>query len=108
MLQANPTLTPLQVYSILQKTAIDMNTGGFDFDTGYGYIDANAAVRTALNFAVVIKHKPYKRPNLRRRHKRQHKTKSSKHSNTKSTKRSKGKAKRHNSYPSKGRKGWSS
>ena len=33
LLQANPDLTPLQIYSILEDTAIDMDVAGFDFDT---------------------------------------------------------------------------
>ncbi len=55
MLSANPSLTPSQIYSVLQNTAIDMNdpgTVGFDtgFDraTGYGLIQADAAVQSVL------------------------------------------------------------
>jgi hypothetical protein len=44
MLQKNPNLTPLEIYSILQNTAIDMNTAGFDYDSGFGLIDALGAV----------------------------------------------------------------
>lgn len=44
LLQVNPDLTPLQIYEILENTAIDMGRPGFDFDSGYGYIDAQAAV----------------------------------------------------------------
>lgn len=44
LLQVDPTLTPLEVYDILAKSAIDMATDGYDFDTGAGYIDAVAAV----------------------------------------------------------------
>jgi hypothetical protein len=47
MLQANPNITPSQIYSILEDTAIDMRTSGFDFDSGFGYIDALAAVTRA-------------------------------------------------------------
>jgi hypothetical protein len=47
MLQANPNLTPTEVYTLLQDTAIDMQTPGFDFDSGFGYIDALAAVEAA-------------------------------------------------------------
>jgi hypothetical protein len=47
MLQKNPNLTPLEIYSILENTAIDMNTPGFDFDSGYGLIDALGAVDAA-------------------------------------------------------------
>jgi hypothetical protein len=49
MLQANPNLTPTELYTILQETAIDMKTPGFDFDSGFGYIDALAAVEAATS-----------------------------------------------------------
>lgn len=56
ILQANPTLSSSQVYTLLERTALDMdNPGtsgfdvGYDFATGYGYIQADAAV--ALAFA---------------------------------------------------------
>jgi len=38
------SLTPSEVYSALETTAIDMGTGGYDVDSGFGLIDANAAV----------------------------------------------------------------
>lgn len=38
------SLTPSQVYSALETTAIDMGTAGYDADSGFGLIDANAAV----------------------------------------------------------------
>ncbi|QDU75011.1 Subtilase family protein [Bremerella volcania] len=44
MLQRNPDLTPTEVYTILQDTAIDMETPGADLLTGYGLIDAFEAV----------------------------------------------------------------
>ncbi|PQO40873.1 GEVED domain-containing protein [Blastopirellula marina] len=47
MLQANPDLTPAEMYSIMQDTAIDMDAPGVDFWTGYGLIDALAAVGQA-------------------------------------------------------------
>ena len=40
-------LTPLEIYSILESTAVDMEDPGFDFDSGYGYVDALAAIRLA-------------------------------------------------------------
>ena len=50
LLQARPTLTPDQVKTALQNTAIDMNDPstvgfdtGFDFSTGYGLIQADRA-----------------------------------------------------------------
>lgn len=54
MLQMNPNLSPTQVYSILQQTASDMDDPstpgfdrGFDFGTGYGFINAELAVSQA-------------------------------------------------------------
>ena len=47
MLEANPTLTPGDIYSILEGSAVNMGPAGFDFDTGYGLIDATAAIAQA-------------------------------------------------------------
>ncbi len=47
MLEQNPSLTPAQVYQILEGTAVDMGTAGFDFDTGHGLVNARAAVAVA-------------------------------------------------------------
>lgn len=44
MLQANPALTPAEVYAGLEASTIDMATPGFDADTGFGLIQATAAV----------------------------------------------------------------
>ena len=44
MLEAAGPLTPAQVYAALENTAIDMDAPGFDFDTGFGLIDAVLAV----------------------------------------------------------------
>ncbi|PPC92326.1 MAG: hypothetical protein CTY34_00115 [Methylobacter sp.] len=35
---------PSAIYTALENTALDMNTSGFDFDSGYGFIQADAAV----------------------------------------------------------------
>ncbi len=55
MLQANPYLTPTQIYDVLKATALDMDdpgTAGFDTGwdraTGFGLIQADAAVAAAL------------------------------------------------------------
>ena len=48
MLSANPNLTTSQVQTILRNTARDVNTSGFDNATGYGLVDAYAAVNAAL------------------------------------------------------------
>ena len=47
MLQAVPTLTPAQIRSALQNTALDMAAPGFDNDTGSGLIQADAALAAA-------------------------------------------------------------
>jgi cytoskeletal protein CcmA (bactofilin family) len=51
MKQANPTLSPSQTFDVLRSTALDMDdpsTGGFDagfdFGTGFGLIQADAAL----------------------------------------------------------------
>lgn len=46
VLLENGFLLPYDVYDILEETAIDMNEPGFDFLTGYGFINAFAAVET--------------------------------------------------------------
>ena len=43
MLEADPSLTPNDIYQALQDTAIDMLSPGFDYDSGFGLIDAVAA-----------------------------------------------------------------
>jgi subtilisin family serine protease len=48
ILSANPYLTADQVQSILQNTADDIGSAGKDLETGYGRVNANRAVQTAL------------------------------------------------------------
>ena len=48
LLQIKPDLTPLEIYEVLEETAIDMNQVGFDFATGHGFVDALAAVEQVL------------------------------------------------------------
>jgi regulation of enolase protein 1 (concanavalin A-like superfamily) len=48
MLEANSSLTPTQVRNLLVASSIDMLTPGFDFTTGSGLIQADAAVRGAI------------------------------------------------------------
>ncbi|HEV8605304.1 MAG TPA: S8 family serine peptidase [Tepidisphaeraceae bacterium] len=55
LLQANSNLSPAQVAAAMENTALDMDepaTGGFDagldFRTGYGLIQADAAIRSVL------------------------------------------------------------
>ena len=47
LLDANPALTPAQIYTQLETTAIDMGPPGFDFDTGFGFIQAQSIVGVA-------------------------------------------------------------
>lgn len=54
MLSVRPDLTETQVRTILQNTARDLGTPGFDDTYGYGLVDANAAVRAAIMHGVVI------------------------------------------------------
>jgi PKD repeat protein len=56
MLQANPSATPDQIKLALESTAIDMQDAGFDYNSGYGLIQADAAVTaisTATNLAPI-------------------------------------------------------
>jgi subtilase family protein len=44
MWQRNPGLGPPAMRSLLETTAVDMGTAGFDFDTGFGLVQAAAAL----------------------------------------------------------------
>lgn len=48
MLDAAPRTSPPTIYSTLEGTALDMNDPGFDFDSGFGFIQADRAVRALL------------------------------------------------------------
>jgi PKD repeat protein len=48
VLQTNPSFSPTQVRNILQSTAVDLGTAGFDTIYGYGRVDAYAAYESAL------------------------------------------------------------
>jgi serine protease len=48
---ANPNLTARQVSFIMQDTAYDLNTPGYDSQTGSGLVNADAGVRRALALA---------------------------------------------------------
>lgn len=47
ILEKAPTITPEGIYNVLEATAKDMNEPGPDFDTGFGFINARAAVAAA-------------------------------------------------------------
>lgn len=44
MLDREPSSSPANIYTALEKTAFDMNTIGFDYDSGYGLVQADLAV----------------------------------------------------------------
>ena len=44
LLEAHPHFTPAQVYEVLTKTAVDIEGGGFDSFSGFGRVDALAAL----------------------------------------------------------------
>ncbi len=60
----NETTTPAAAKQLLISTSIDMNTGGFDFTTGNGFIQADAAVRTFANPRPQISQLEFVDPNL--------------------------------------------
>ncbi len=47
ILSRNPALTAAQVESIMQTTAVDLGTAGYDTGFGWGFVNANAAVLAA-------------------------------------------------------------
>ena len=49
LLTYNPTLKPDQIKTILEKTATDMGSYGWDADTGYGLVNVKAAVEAVRN-----------------------------------------------------------
>ncbi len=64
LIDKDPTLTPLGTggtYDILEQTAVDMGPAGFDSDSGYGFVDAQAAVASvnAVNTAPVANNDLY-------------------------------------------------
>lgn len=58
MLQVNPNLSPTEIYSILQETAVDMEGPAFDFKTGFGLVDALAAVQAASSTPILESQEP--------------------------------------------------
>jgi len=48
LLQSKPTLIPAQIYGALESTAINMGVPGFDNDSGFGLIQADAALASLL------------------------------------------------------------
>ena len=52
LFQAKPTATPVRIYTSLERSAINMGAPGFDNDTGFGLIQADAALRAATTATV--------------------------------------------------------
>jgi subtilisin family serine protease len=47
MISVNPSLAPSQIVSLLESTAVDLGTVGYDYSYGYGRVNAGAAVIAA-------------------------------------------------------------
>jgi subtilisin family serine protease len=45
LLEKQPALTPTGIYSTMESTALNMGPPGFDFDTGFGLVQADAALQ---------------------------------------------------------------
>ena len=58
MRQANPTLTPLDIYSALQSTSLPMGSPSPDYLSGYGFIQADAAMSSLPAGPPVLKLTP--------------------------------------------------
>ena len=54
LFQADPTATPANIYSGLERSAIDMGAPGFDNDTGFGLIQADSAIAALVGVAAAI------------------------------------------------------
>ena len=54
LLEANPDLSPNQIKSALELTAVDCGSYGYDYDFGYGRIDAFAAVQYVLGQSDIV------------------------------------------------------
>jgi hypothetical protein len=48
MLEAKPGATPFEINTVLESTAIDMGTTGFDHDSGYGLIQTDLAIAALI------------------------------------------------------------
>ena len=47
MMSVNPSLAPSQIVSLMESTAVDLGTAGYDYSYGYGRVNAGAAVIAA-------------------------------------------------------------
>lgn len=62
MRELNPALTPQQIYTALEETALDMDGSsqpgfpdGFDTDSGYGFIQADQAIATVQPATITVR-----------------------------------------------------
>lgn len=54
IMSANSALTPVEVENILESSATDLGSAGWDKQYGYGRVDAAAAVAKALNSQTIV------------------------------------------------------
>jgi hypothetical protein len=54
MLQANPALTPAQIYDALRNSALAMDATSPNFDSGYGFVQADAALALTIPAAPTL------------------------------------------------------
>jgi hypothetical protein len=54
ILEANPGLSPSNVNTLLRTTALDMEGPGFDYESGFGLVQADAAVGAALSVEACV------------------------------------------------------
>ncbi len=47
----DPRFSAAQVHQIMQETAYDLGVQGYDYETGFGFVNADAAVRRAMAIA---------------------------------------------------------
>ena len=58
MLSVNPALTPVRIREVLNSTATDLSTTGYDTTTGWGIVNAFRAVENVSGPTVTITHHP--------------------------------------------------
>jgi PKD repeat protein len=49
MLDSQPAATPPDIYAAMRSTAVDMNITGFDYDSGYGLLQAHTAIAALVS-----------------------------------------------------------
>jgi Subtilase family len=53
LIEAKPATTPAQIYTALESTAVNMDVAGYDNNSGFGLIQAHAALASILSVARV-------------------------------------------------------